>query len=128
MIRVTREQMKGIDNLKSIGISLFQILKRDEILPNGYLKFDMRKINKLTDDEIASVWLGIAEIEPEYVSFDEAMMASEKGKLVDFHSKQGNAVPVSTKARLKEIYLSDYSLRELREGKFTIGRDNNEFI
>lgn len=121
MIKVTREQMGAIEKAKSDGCVLNLIVTAAKV--NTFVSH-LKPLNGLGAEQIVLAWHGHVEIEPQFVSFDEAMRASEKGKLVDFHSKQGNAVPVSTKARLKEIYLSDYSLRELREGNFTIEGGN----
>ena len=75
-------------------------------------------------EQIVLAWHGYAEIEKEYASFDEAMKASDEEKIVDFYSKEGNLIPVNVRSKLKDIYLSDYSLRDLREGKFIIGDEN----
>ena len=79
-----------------------------------------KPLNEMSEEQIVLAWHGHAEVEKEYVSFDEAMKAYDKGHLVSFHPKIGTKLTVSFRERLKDVWLGDYSLNDLRKGKWSI--------
>ena len=79
-------------------------------------------INLMSEEQIVLAWHGYAEVENEYVSFDEAMKAHDDGSLVSFHPKRGSKITVteSLGKRLKDAWLGNYSLNDLRKGEWSI--------
>jgi len=121
-VMVTKAEMEAIERQRDNGVTLNAVLI---FLKNHKSNQEINKqISSMSVEQIVLAWHGYAEIEKEYASFDEAMKASDEGKIVDFYSKEGNLIPVNVRSKLKDIYLSDYSLRDLREGRFIIGDEN----
>jgi len=81
-------------------------------------------INSMSEEQIVLAWHGYAEIEKEYVSFDEAMKAHDDGSLVNFHPKEGSKITGMLRCKLKENWFGNYTLNELRNGKWSIVGDN----
>ncbi|WP_106494913.1 hypothetical protein [Lentibacillus sp. Marseille-P4043] len=61
---------------------------------------------------------------PNHVSFEEAMRAYKKGKVVNFYYEGIHTAVINPefydKESLDELLLSDFTLKELLEGKWTI--------
>ena len=117
-ITVTKLQMEAIKRQRDdVGESLKTVLAyvRAKNFYGG-----CESINIMSEEQIVLSWHGYAEIENEYVSFDEAMKAYDKGHLVSFHPKIGSKITVSHQSILKGNWLGDYSLKGLREGEWSI--------
>ena len=122
-VTVTKEQMEVVNIIK-VGISLEKALvikldKKDRFISK------YKSLNSMTAEQIALAWYGHAEVELEYVSFDEAMKAHDDGSLVSFHREEGSKITESLLNRLKDGWLGGYSLKQLREGKWSIEGENN---
>jgi len=117
-ITVTKSQMEAIERQKVISD-----MKLKHALGHAREKNFCgvsEAINLMSEEQIVLAWHGYAEVEKEYVSFDEAMKAYDKGHLVSFHPKRGSKITVSHKSVLKGNWLGDYSLKGLREGEWSI--------
>ena len=121
-ITVTKLQMDAIKRQRDgVGESLKTVLAyvRAKNFYGG-----CESINIMSEEQIVLSWHGYAEIENEYVSFDEAMKAYDEGHLVSFHPKIGSKINGSFGNKLKDAWLGDYSLDALRKGKWSIEGDN----
>jgi len=122
MIKVTKKEMEAIEHQREVvKINLSATLSFSKM--NNFCK-GSKPINNMTTEQIVLAWHGHAEIEKEYVSFDEAMKAYDNGHLVSFHPKQGVKTTVSFENKLKDNWLGDYSLKELTKGIWSIEGDN----
>ena len=121
-ITVTRKQMDAIkrqrDEYKESLKSVLYHLKMKNFCTTSEV------INIMSEEQIVLAWHGYAEVELEYVSFDEAMKAHDSGDGINFHPEEGSKVPVTFKITLKHCCISDYSLNDLRKGKWSIEGDN----
>ncbi|MCR6096892.1 hypothetical protein HXA31_20245 [Salipaludibacillus agaradhaerens] len=81
-IQVTKKQQELINSRKERGIPLRMIIKRS--YECGY-EYEESPLNAMSDKQIAAAFLGVAEIEREYVSFGEAMEAFKEGKVIAIH-------------------------------------------
>ena len=124
-ITVTKLQMDAIKAIKNFWFYDLNILIKRNV--DGY-KWDFNnkrnEINSMTAEQIILAWHGHAEIEKEYVSFDEAMKAHDDGSLVSFHPKGGSKIIESFLNRLKDGWLGGYSLKQLRKGNWMIEGDD----
>ena len=119
-ITVTKLQMEAIKRQRDgVGESLKTVLAyvRAKNFYGG-----CESINFMSEEQIVLAWHGYAEIEKEYVSFYEAMKAHDDGSLVSFHPKRGSKITVteSLGKRLKDAWLGNYSLNDLRKGEWSI--------
>ena len=121
-ITVTKLQMDAIKRQRDdIGESLKTVL--DYVRVNNFCS-GSEPMNLMSEEQIVLAWHGYAEVEKEYVTFDEAMKAYDEGHLVSFHPKRGSKITVSHQSVLKGNWLGDYSLKGLREGEWSIEGDN----
>jgi len=121
-ITVTKLQMEAIKRQKVISD-----MKLKHVLGHAREKNFCgvsEAINLMSEEQIVLAWHGYAEVENEYFSFDEAMKAYDKGHLVSFHPKRGSKITVSFRERLKDVWLGDYSLNDLRKGEWSIEGEN----
>jgi len=121
-VTVTKKEMEAIERQKVISdMKLKHALghARDKNFCGA-----SEAINLMSEEQIVLAWHGHAEIEKEYVSFDEAMKAYGDGRLVSFHPKKGLKITGSFVNKLKDNWLGDYSLNYLIEGKWSIEGDN----
>ena len=118
---VTKAQMEAVRLIKTDGNYSFETLI-GMLVKNGELNFAFERspINDMGLERIVLAWHGYVNVEPNIVSFDEAMVASDEGKGINFHPEEGSKVPVTFKIALKLCSISDYSLKALREGKWSI--------
>ena len=117
-VTVTKLQMEAIKRQRdAIGESLKTVLAcvRAKNFYGG-----CESINCMSEEQIVLAWHGYAEAEKEYVSFYEAMKAYDDGSLVSFRPKIGTKLTVSFRERLKDVWLGDYSLNDLRKGEWSI--------
>ena len=120
-VTVSKQQMAAVNLIKRDKLySLEELI--NTLVEDGLLIFsnDRSGINDMSIEQIVLAWHGYAEIGKEYVSFDEAMKAHDNGDLVSFHPEEGSKVPVTFKTTLKLCCISNYSLKALREGKWSI--------
>jgi len=120
-ITVSKQQMEAVNLIKRDKLySLEELI--NTLVEDGLLIFsnDRSGINDMSTEQIVLAWHGHIEVSPEYVSFDEAMKAYDKGHLVSFHPKRGSKITVSHQSVLKGNWLGDYSLKGLREGEWSI--------
>ena len=80
-------------------------------------------INFMSEEQIVLAWHGYAEIEKEYVSFNEALKANSEGKRVLFHDC-GTKFELYPDEAIEKNWLGGYSLYTLYAGKWTIEGDN----
>ena len=112
-ITVTKSQMEAIEHQRDCGISLDNVIKY-------YFGGAGTPLQHMSIEQIVLAWHGYAEVEKEYVTFDEAMKAHDEGCLVSFHPKEGSKITESFLNRLKDGWLGGYSLKELMKGNWTI--------
>lgn len=114
-VTVTKKQQEAIKWAKDEGIGIGEV----------YADFGNKKARQVILDmesnQIAAVWLGVAEIEPEYISFDEAKNALKKGEDVWFYHKD-YVLPVTYDYTMCENHLDEFSIRDLVEGKWSYER------
>ena len=121
-VTVTELQMNAIKRLRDdIGKSLENVIAYAR--GNNFCG-SSELINLMSTEQIVLAWHGYAEVEINYVSFDEAMKAYDDGSLVSFRPKIGTKLTVSFRERLKDVWLGDYSLDTLREGNWSIEGGN----
>ena len=117
-ITVTKLQMEAIERQKVISdMKLKHALghAREKNFCEG-----SEPINNMTTEQIVLAWHGYVEIEKEYATFDEAMKAHDDGSLVSFHPKEGSKITGMLRCKLKENWFGNYTLNELRNGKWSI--------
>ena len=121
-VTVTKKEMEAIESVKDNPVcELKYVLKHAR---QGLYGATGKPLNEMSEEQIVLAWHGHAEVEKEYVSFDEAMKAYDKGHLVSFHPKRGSKITESLGNRLKDGWLGNYSLKDLRKGKWSIEGDN----
>lgn len=113
------EQMSSFDNFiyRVKKVKSGSIMNLDSnLVPTGHY-------TPLQGDIVNLKW----RIQPNYVSFEEAMKALKEGKEVDLHIK-GHVDMFINKTLydkpIEELMVSGYSFKELIEGKWSIGNDN----
>ena len=127
-VTVTKLQMEVIEGCRDNKESL-----------NGTLSFARAKafggscvcINNMTAEQIVLSWHGYAEVEPNFVGFDEAMRDLSKGETIYYHYTAttifGEALEKTVKINfgMKPSYFNPtITLEDLVKGKFTIEGDN----
>jgi len=120
-VTVTKLQMEAIEMQIAEGENLDDIIEDSRHYNFGGL---WAPLNNMSVEQIVLAWHGYAEIEKEYVSFDEAMKAHYDGSLVSFHPKEGSKITESLGNRLKDGWLGGYSLKQLRKGNWMIEGGN----
>ena len=90
-ITVSKKQMAAVNLIKRDKLySLEELI--NTLVEDGLLIFsnDRSGINNMTTEQIVLAWHGYAEVEPEFVSFDEAKKALEDEKHVtcEFNNKK----------------------------------------
>ena len=125
-VTVTKKEMEAIERQKVISD-----MKLKHALGHAREKNFCgvsEAINLMSEEQIVLAWHGYAEVENEYVSFDEAMKVYDDGHLVSFHPKEGSKITGKITGsfgnKLKGTWLGDYSLDTLRKGKWSIEGDN----
>ena len=123
-VTVTKSQMKAIKQQRDVcRIGLDNIIKGSI---HGFFGGASTPLHHMSVEQIVLAWHGHAEVDREYVSFDEAMKAHDDGSLVSFHPKEGSKITESLLNRLKDGWLGGYSLKQLRKGKWSIVGELNE--
>jgi len=118
-VTITKSQMEAIEHQRDCGISLDNVIKY-------YFGGAGTPLHHMSVEQIVLAWHGYVEVSPDYVSFYEAMKASDKGRLVSFHYAEGSKITESFQNRLKDSWLGGYSLETLRKGKWSIVGELNE--
>lgn len=121
MVKVTSKQMGAINAIR-ITYTLKMVLNVIGDKLNNFTDH-YKVLNYMTIEQIVLAWHGHAEVEPEFVSFDEAMRAKREGKIVKFHPSDIKTIQVNSALSLFNTKISSYSLDELFNGKFTIEGD-----
>jgi hypothetical protein len=121
-IKVTSEQQRLIDEKRGIGGLLKIVI--DKVAKKKYQGEEVI-LNDMTDEQIAAAWLGVAEIEREYVSLGEAIKRSKEGYEVLFYDGSGKliggALPIEVEQYpIEHMRLGRCSLLELYEGNWVI--------
>jgi len=119
-VTVTKEQMETIRQCKRFAgtYNLAFITNKD----NDFLCW-AKPLNKMTIEQIVLAWHGHAEVELEYVCFDEAMRASNEGKKSLFNVRN-LTYELYPNHEISKTWAAKYSLLDLFNGKFTIEGDN----
>ena len=121
-VTVTKLQMDAIEGCRDeYKASLRTVLDHAEL--EIFCK-EGEPINNMTTEQIVLAWYGHAEVEPDFVDFDEAMRAKLEGKKVNFHPQDFKTIEVNGDLSLSKTRLADYSLNELFISRFTIKGDN----
>ena len=121
-VTVTKAQMEVV-NITKGEMSLEKVLvisfdKNDRFI-NKY-----KILNSMTAEQIVLAWNGRAEVEPEFISFDEAYKARKEGKRVLL--LVGNRrVLFMTNVKLEGCFLGSLTMDELFNGKFIVEGANN---
>lgn len=127
MIKVTREQMEVVKRVQTHS-ALERVL---EVIWDRNDKFldEYTPLNDMTVEQIVLAWHGHVEVEPEFVSFDEAMKALRNGKAVFFRgNKKDWAEKISPiqvlHTNIRNLEIGGQGLLDLLDGKWTIEGDN----
>ena len=126
-VTVTKLQMDAIEGCKDNKESLNETLSfaRGKVFGGSCVC-----INNMTIEQIVLAWHGYAEIEKEYVSFDEAMIALKNGIDTYYHNEFGTMRVYAEVAKEHELMHLEVNrvglLNLLFEGKWTIAGDTNE--
>ena len=123
-VTVTKAQMETIRQCKRFAgtYNLAFITNKD----NDFLCW-AKPLNKMTIEQIVLAWHGYAEVEPDYVCFDEAVKAGKEGKDITFHWEKSKYKITSQNLiewGLRNLSVSDHGLLNLVDGKWTIEGDN----
>lgn len=113
--KVTKEQQELINRYKKRGVELGYVAYKPI---GGWADEEAKPLNKMSSDQIAAAWLGVAEVEPEYVSFAEAMEALDEGETVHFHPTSNQGISMHRDGSI--TWLDRYSWGDLINGKFTV--------
>ena len=121
MIKVTKKEMEAIERQR-------EVIKNDLSTALRFSKMNnfcerSEPINNMTTEQIVLAWHGHVEIEKEYVSFYEAMRASNEGKKALFNVRN-LTYELYPNHEISKTWAAKYSLLDLFNGKFTIEGDN----
>jgi len=116
-VTVTKLQMEAIKRQRHVGVKLDDVIKVS--IHNNFVGVSA-SLNDMSIEQIVLAWHGHAEIEINYVSFDEAAKAYDEGCLVSYHPERGSKITESLQNILIYSRLGDYSLNDLVKGKWTI--------
>ena len=116
-VTVTKVQLEAVELKRDRGISLDNVIKY-------YFGGADTPLHHMSVEQIVLAWHGHAEVEQEYVSFDEAYKARKEGKEVLFHIN-GLAYELYPNHEISKTWADKYSLLDLLNGKFTIEGDTN---
>ena len=121
---VTEKEMEAIkDQRDCLKRSLNTVIKASFYENITFLE-QSEPLNRMSAEQIVLAWHGHIKVEQNFVSFDEAMVASDEGKTVYFHSeydcvkriKQYEALNVV----LMHLEINDETLMGLLRGKWSI--------
>jgi hypothetical protein len=90
-IKVTKKQVRAVELQKKEwrnDLKTILLMKENGVLFHN----EFECFNHMSDGEIALCWIGHVDVEPEYVSFEEAIKALKDGKKVAFQIQ--NDAPV----------------------------------
>ena len=82
-------------------------------------------INLMSEEQIVLAWHGHAEVEPEYVGFEEAVKARREGKRVLLHAID-RKVLFRTSVRLDSGFIGTLTINELISSKYEIVKDDKD--
>ena len=83
-VTVTKAEMESIEIQRDKWNHYLKVVL--EFKQNGnFRNEDNRSLNEMSVEQIVLAWHGYAEIEPEYVGFDEAMRDLSKGETIYYH-------------------------------------------
>lgn len=119
VVTVTKEQQEKINDCKRVQ-GTYPINKVIEMSLNRDFLNWAETLNDMTPEQIVLAWHGHVEVEPEYVNLEEAIRADVKGDIVHFHPNKKSQLTFNSRESLKCSWLSEFSLKELLEGKYTI--------
>jgi len=122
-VTVTKKEMTAIKVQRDLYV---KVLKNviSSLIRGGKFHSESAPLNDMSLERIVLAWHGYAEVENEYVSFYEAMKAHDDGSLVSFHPKEGSKITGMLRCKLKENWFGNYTLNELRNGKWSIEGGN----
>lgn len=121
MIKVTRKQMDTINQCKEFqGTYNLKFITDCIVKGDDFLTW-AQPLNGMTVEQIVLAWHGHVEVEPNFVSFDEAMKARKEGFIVSFHHSAKQVIIGPFKINiLKDGMLGHFTLDELLDGKWTV--------
>ena len=125
-VTVTREQMEVVKIIKaasSLKTALSSKVDKNDRFVNKYKIF-----NEMSIEQIVLAWHGYAEIEKEYVSFDEAMKAlKDEENTVHFYFAD-DVIEIWNERQVNDSMQNNSSVeiywRDLVNGKWSIEGDN----
>lgn len=131
-ITVTHEQQRVINLIKEKPTAILNAVidsasngtyAKDNVVPSY-----VRTLDGLSAEQIVLAWHGYAKVEPQYVSFDEAMNAHSKGKPVNLKVSRGLNFCFGGERSDDSLFNSmaahRVTLKHMIEGKWTIEGDN----
>ena len=126
-VTVTKEQMEAVRLIKEDKVcnlkNIISIISRRGIDYTGSVR---SHANSMTLEQIILAWHGHVEIKPDikYVQMGEAMVASDEGYTVHFHSEVGDVKRVAPceafGVSIGETEINDETLMDLLRGKWSI--------
>ena len=128
-VTVTKLQMDAIKKWRDgFGESLEILIAYARV---NNLRGTSEPINLMSIEQIVLAWHGYADVEPDFVDFDEAMKALSKRETIYYHYTAttifGEALEKTLKINfgMKPSYFNPaITLEDLVKGKFTIEGDN----
>jgi len=115
-VTVTKAEMKAVELKRDRGISLDNVIKY-------YFGGAGTPLHHMSIEQIVLAWHGYAEVDPEFVSFEEAFRARKEGKKVLFHIN-GLTYYLCPNKIIEKTWVTRYSLSELVEGIWLIEGGN----
>jgi len=122
---VTEKEMEAIkDQRDCLKRSLNTVIKASFYENITFLE-QSEPLNRMSAEQIVLAWHGHIKVEQNFVSFDEAMVASDEGKTVYFHSEDGDVKSIKQyeyiDVALMDLEVSNETLVGLLRGKWSIG-------
>lgn len=123
MIKVTREEMKAIEEIKQW--STYTTEKILSVIGDKNDKFwgIYEPLNDMSTEQIVLAWHGHVEVEPEYISFNEAMGFLKCGKKVKAHYGVGKGFDIIHIHNPLDKFTGVH-FKDLLNSKFTIVDEN----
>ena len=116
-VTVTKVQLEAVERLRNVfGTSLNDVIKYS--IRKNFIGFS-EPLYHMSVEQIVLAWHGHAEVELEYVCFDEAVKARREGKRVLLHAIN-RKVLFRTNERLNSCFIGNLTIDELLSSKYEI--------
>ena len=121
-VTVTKKEMSAIEAQRDMHAKgLKNVLS--SLLNGAIFHSESAPINDMTAEQIVLAWHGHVEVEPEYISFEEAFRAFKDRKKITLHYPNGKKDWFSHVLDWQQREVSP-SFHEMVNGKWTIEGDN----